>query len=296
MQRKWGTKFIFDMRGFWADERVEGGLWKLSNPLYRIIYHYFKRMEARFLSRADHTIVLTHQAKEIIHSWKQVAGQPIPLTVIPCCVDLDVFNPSRVQPETIDQLRTALEIPETAEVITYIGSIGTWYMLPEMLAFFKRLLLQKPGTVLVFVTNEAAGPILAAAEKAGIPAAAIRVRSAKRMEVPAFISLGKYSLFFIKPVFSKKASSPTKQGEIMAMGKPVICNSMVGDTDHVVDKYHSGVLVHAFSDREYDRVIGNLHEHHFNPAAIRQGAAAFFSLAEGVKAYAGAYRAVLHEK
>ena len=42
MKRRYNTKFIFDMRGFWADERIEGGIWNLSNPIYRIIYNYFK--------------------------------------------------------------------------------------------------------------------------------------------------------------------------------------------------------------------------------------------------------------
>ena len=26
---------IFDMRGFWADERIDGHLWSLNNPIYR---------------------------------------------------------------------------------------------------------------------------------------------------------------------------------------------------------------------------------------------------------------------
>src|SRR6185295_19129895 len=58
-KRNWGVKFVFDMRGFWADERVEGGLWNLRNPLYRMIYHYFKKKESEFLKEADHIISLT---------------------------------------------------------------------------------------------------------------------------------------------------------------------------------------------------------------------------------------------
>ena len=49
LKKKFNVKFLFDMRGFWADERVEGGLWNLRNPIYYIIYHYFKRMERKFL-------------------------------------------------------------------------------------------------------------------------------------------------------------------------------------------------------------------------------------------------------
>src|SRR5690606_35384747 len=29
-----GTSYLFDMRGFWADERVDGGLWRRNGSLY----------------------------------------------------------------------------------------------------------------------------------------------------------------------------------------------------------------------------------------------------------------------
>ena len=42
-KRLFGIPFLFDMRGFWADERVEGDLWNLKNPFYKLVYYYFKR-------------------------------------------------------------------------------------------------------------------------------------------------------------------------------------------------------------------------------------------------------------
>ena len=51
MKKQFGTKFIFDMRGFWADERIEGGIWKLSHPLYRLIYKFIKKQEKQRVER-----------------------------------------------------------------------------------------------------------------------------------------------------------------------------------------------------------------------------------------------------
>ena len=45
MKKRYGVKFIFDMRGFWADERVDGKLWSLRNPLFGAIYKFFKKKE-----------------------------------------------------------------------------------------------------------------------------------------------------------------------------------------------------------------------------------------------------------
>lgn len=296
MKKKWGTKFVFDMRGFWADERVDGKIWNLKNPVFKVVYNYFKKKEKDFLSHANYIISLTHNAKQIIHSWNEISNQPVPIQVIPCCVDLALFDPATIQQASVDQLRKELAIPAGAEVISYIGSIGTWYMLPEMLDLFKLWLSKKPGSILLFVTNDNPDDILMAAGKAGIADSAIRIKPAARVEVPAFIAVSDYSLFFIKPVFSKRASSPTKQGEIMAMGKPVICNSNVGDTDYVIKEFKSGVLVNDFSLADYNKAIEEVTaKDHFNALIIRDGARQFFSLEEGVKLYSEVYHTVLNE-
>ena len=35
LKKKYGLKFLNDIRGFWADERVDGGMWNMKNPLFR---------------------------------------------------------------------------------------------------------------------------------------------------------------------------------------------------------------------------------------------------------------------
>ena len=128
MKRTFGSKFIFDMRGFWADERIEGGLWNLNNPVYKIIYQYFKRKEKQLLSTSDYTITLTHKAKAIIHQWAGIKDQPIPIQVIPCCVDTELFDPQKIDEQAKAVLREQLGVPTDAFVLSYLGSLGTWYM------------------------------------------------------------------------------------------------------------------------------------------------------------------------
>ena len=52
-----GIKFVFDMRGFWADERVEGKIWNLKNPAFKLIYNYFKRQEINFLKTSVNRLI-----------------------------------------------------------------------------------------------------------------------------------------------------------------------------------------------------------------------------------------------
>ena len=91
LKLKYGVKFIFDMRGFWADERVDGSLWDLKKPIYRQIYNYFKRKERAFLKHADYVISLTENGKAEMLSWP-TTDPDINIKVIPCCTNLDLFQ------------------------------------------------------------------------------------------------------------------------------------------------------------------------------------------------------------
>ena len=45
LKHRFGLPFVFDMRGFWPEERVESGDWKLANPLFRAVFSFFKNRE-----------------------------------------------------------------------------------------------------------------------------------------------------------------------------------------------------------------------------------------------------------
>ena len=293
LKRTMGVKMVFDMRGFWADERVDGGLWNLKNPLYRTIYRYFKKKELQFFKEADYTISLTHQAKAEILSWKALQHHSIPVQVIPCCVDLDLFSRKNVSEKQIATIKETLQIPAGSFVISYVGSIGTWYMLDEMLLFFKEVVQEYPNAILLFVTKENKDDIWSAAVRAGIAQHNIRITESARNDMPAYIASSHCSLFFIKPAFSKKASSPTKQGEIMAMGIPVICNDNVGDTSYVVEHYHSGVVFKEFKPEAFRKALAAIRNTSFSPEEIRKGAMDFYALEKGVESYKQVYEKIV---
>lgn len=287
LKKHYGTKFVFDMRGFYADERVDGHIWNLSNPVYNTVYHYFKRKEKDFLSEADYVISLTNKAKGIIHSWEEIPGQPIPIQVIPCCADLDLFTTNNIKPDLQQQLRQQFNLTGNEFVLSYLGSIGTWYMLPEMLDFFKVLLQKRPDSRFLFITTDNPDHIYKAVQQKGINKDRIIVTPAERKSLPTFLSLSSWSIFFIKPVFSKSASSPTKQGEIMGMGIPHVCNAGVGDVDEVLSAYKgSGIVVPDFTAPCYEAAISKMLKPSTGTAPVPE----VYSLKLGVSKYAEVYR------
>jgi glycosyltransferase involved in cell wall biosynthesis len=290
LKRKHGVKFIFDMRAFYADERVDGKLWNLKNPVFKAVYSYFKKKEVEFLSEADHSISLTAKGKEIIHTWNHIANQPVPVEVIPCCADLDHFHPSKVDGFLQSDLKAKFNLNNDDFVITYLGSIGTWYLLDEMLDFFKVMVEKRPNSKFLFITTDRPETILNPAKEKGISLDRIRISPAKREEVPTFLSLADAAIFFIQPVFSKSGSSPTKHGEMLGMGLPVIANSGVGDVDSIIEDTDSGILVREFTTEAYEKAVDQIDDLLGIPTEQLQAAAKkYYSLEEGVKRYNAVY-------
>jgi len=291
LKKKGGVKFIFDMRGFWADERVEGGLWNIKNPVYKTIYNYFKRKEQNFLIHADFVITLTERAKTEIITNFNLKERTTEIAVTPCCADTDFFSEKNVDEKEKNILLDQLKINSGDLIISYSGSIGTWYMLSEMLDFFKRLTEAYKNAKFLFITHDDPAKISDAVNKKNINPDRIMIFSALRKQMPVLLSLTDIALFFIIPVYSKMASSPTKMGEIMSMGIPFITNSGVGDVDPFVERTGAGLLVKSFTDASYDEVIGKIPELlKLSPEKIRNMAMDEYSLHHGISVYYNVYK------
>lgn len=288
MKRRFKTAFLFDMRGFWADERVDGNIWNLKNPVYRWVYHFFKVKEKVFFSTADHIISLTNEGKKEILSWNGFENLTDKISVIPCCVDIVKFDKKRVSTEMLKVKKSELGISDSQFILGYVGSIGTWYMLEEMLSFYKRSSKPLTNPLFLFVTKENENDIYRLSDNMDIPRKEIIVTSCYHNDMPLYMSLFNCSIFFIKPVYSKKASSPTKQGELMAMGIPVICNDKVGDTADIVRKYNSGLVIS--SEKINESVIS---DYTFSESNAIEGAQEYFGLEKGVNTYGEIYKKII---
>lgn len=293
LKKKYGVKFLFDIRGFWVDERVDGGIWNLNNPLYKIIYNDYKKREADFISNCDALVSLTHNGKKEMLKWKSYKQQP--LSVIPCSADFDLFSlTSEVQKL---EARRKLKLNESDFVISYLGSIGTWYMIDEMMEFFSLLKARIPTSKFLFITNGEHGKIKQVAQTHGINANDLVLTSAPRKEVPSVTKASDVSISFIKPCYSKISSSPTKLGELLAMGVPVVCNSGVGDVKEIVEQTQSGICIDDFEKSTMTNAAMNLFEvvKNVKHRLIRDKAKEIYDLENARNKYIHLYKTVLKD-
>lgn len=290
LKRRFGCRFVFDMRGFYADERVDGGIWNTQRLVYRMVYNFFKKKEKTFMTESDAIVSLTHSAKSEILSWnlQDVANEKI--TVIPCCADTKHFDYERQNIQDVEKWRNVLNINTDNYVLSYLGSVGTWYMLPEMMDFFSELLKLRSNAVFLLITRDSRQLIMDEALRHNIPENKIIVQPATRDEVPQLALLSDASLFFIKPVWSKKASSPTKLAELMSLGIPCLTNRGVGDVDAIMEENPIGILIDGWTASDYDTAISKLLTLPAEGRKIaRQQACDKFSLETGVLAYKQIY-------
>lgn len=291
LKRKFGVRFLFDMRGFWPDEKVEGNSWPQSNPAFRSVYRWFKALEARLLEGADHIISLTYEGQRQLRTRPQFQPAGPEITVIPCCVDFTHFP--LVAPTDRAAGRAALGLAQHSPVLVYLGSLGSWYMLDEMLDFFGVMLAREPQAVFLFVTHDAPAPIRAAASARGVPGERIVVRAASREEVPLFMAAADVGIFFIQPVFSKKASSPTKMGEMLALGLPLVTNAGVGDVAQIVEETGCGVAIDRFDAAAYGEALDTIEAMVRAPEAQREKALPWFDVEIGIARYDEVYRTLM---
>ncbi|MEP7128067.1 MAG: glycosyltransferase [Chitinophagales bacterium] len=287
IKNRFSCKLIFDMRGFWADERVEGGIWHLKNPLYKRAFDFFKKKEYELLQHSDAIISLTENAKQEMLGRNELSIIPEKITVIPCCADLDFFSEKNAAPDRT-AFRKELGIQSKDFVLCYSGSTGTWYLLNEMLRFFSCLHEAHPDSIFLLVTMDAPEIILAEAKKLRLPAKKIIIRSVARKLMPQYLSIADAAIFFIRNSFSKKASSPTKMGEFMSMGIPIICNSGVGDVDVIMKQCNAGIVLSSLDNATMKAAAIQLLQSSFSKEKII-AAAQSLSLEKGIGQYQQVY-------
>jgi glycosyltransferase involved in cell wall biosynthesis len=293
MKKKYDVKFLNDIREFYADSRVDGKIWNSGSFFYKKIYRFFKQKEDEAVEKSDGIVCLTYAAEKIIKQWPQIRKQ-IPLKVIPCSVDMDLFDPERIDFDKVATLKKTLNISDDELIISYLGSIGSWYLTDEMMQLFKMISDKIPKAKFLFISPNEHETILNAAMKSGLSKMKLLITKASRSEVPALLSLSKFSVFFIKPCYSKQSSSPTKHGEIMAMGIPVITNAGVGDVGDIVTASNSGLVLDSLDEKQFHLIVDKIDEGIiFDKIAIRNAAMEYYDLDSAIKKYLEIYREIL---
>jgi len=238
-------RLLFDIRGLMAEEYVDAGNWREGSLPFRLI----KAVERQAIERADAVVVLTERARRLLF-----AGDDGRVAVIPCCVDVDqVLEPTDARGRLREQLGLGHQ-----PVLIYVGKFSGWYLQREMVEFFARARQVMPDLHFLVLTQSDPSIVLAEFERFDIPRGARTITQVEHQDVAAYLAVADAAIAFIRPCYSKLSSSPTKIGEYLASGLPIVTGPGIGDVDRLLADYDTGVVLESFEPESLDEGIRRL--------------------------------------
>ena len=254
LKKIFNIKLVFDCRGMWTDERADNNNWKIKNFFYRSVYKIFKRIEDALFINSDSIVVLTQKIRIYLITKYAIEKK---ITVIPCSVSYDLFKyQTNINRSSI--LKKEFGISKYKYIFYYSGSLGGIYQLDEMLNFFQSIYKSNNNHYFIFFTNNQEILNKTLLDKKYIDIKKnIKIKNIDRELLPKYISLCDMMIYFIKPTFSKTASCPTKLGESLSIGVPIITNKGIGDIEDFFLKMKPGYLINNTDRINYEKVIKN---------------------------------------
>ncbi len=276
--------WLFDARGFWVDEKVYKGSLKANGVAYR----WLKRQEKRLYGAADAVVMLANAGVKSLRC-KQWLTAGVPVAVIPTCVDTQRFRPNTSE--------TNQYLPQHgAKRLLCVGSVGAGYLGEAVFRAFAAMQRVFPDYRCELCSRTDRDEVVKLAQATGVDLSRLKIYTATHEEMPGHLAAGGIGLSFIRPHPSKAASCPTKVGEYLACGMPVLYNPGIGDMDVVLGDGHVAVRCEALGTEGLMTALRqavSLNESPGTRQRCRQLAMDYFSLDKGVAAYDALYCQVL---
>jgi glycosyltransferase involved in cell wall biosynthesis len=281
LKKFFGIHFIFDMRGFWADERVERGIWGEKSRIYSVV----KWLERYFLLNADVVVSLTHAGVAVMRRFPYLKERAPIFEVIPTCTNLETFS-------LVHSIGPSMINGDMNFILGYVGSVDTAYMFDPVIRCFKILRELREDARLLIITRSSSECLNTLLKEYAIPEGCVEIKAVSHNRVAEEMERMDAGIFFVKTGFSATASAPTKLGEFLACGVPCLGNSGVGDVESILEGERVGIILHEFgSDAEVEAVsslLGLCNEPEIKNRCV-EVASRYFSLAQGVESYGRIY-------
>jgi len=275
-----GTPFIFDMRALWPEELVTAGRLRRGS----IIHKALVGLERRCLRDAAMVVSLTEAATHYLKQQypNELADQDI--AIIPTCTNLERFMLSSE--------------PPGARVYGCIGTVlSGWFRLDWLAGFYLQVAARDHDALFEVVTRDEKDAVRSALDPDGIlgdrlaiyPLPSDRVQGALQKQSASV-------MFYAGGETSELGRSPTRMGEVLGCGVPVVANEGVGDVADIIRRYNVGVIVKDRSEAAMSVALDELEVLRSDPdlpSRCRKAAEEVFSLEAGTEAYRKIYAETL---
>lgn len=233
-----GSKYIFDIRGFWFNEKYDAKL--INFFLLKIL----KKIENKLYKNADYILTLTYKSIKYINKEYKISKKKI--SYIACFTDTKKFSFNK-------------KTPNKELTFGYVGNVKLSYNFKKVLSFLEIFNTINKNWKLYFVNN-----YLSEKEKKNI---FLKFKNKNKIFFykSNFENINKIykkfdvGIYFLKKDFSKTASCPTKLGEMLSCGIPIITNSGIGDIEmYLKNEKKCGFIIDDLKKSSLKEINSNL--------------------------------------
>lgn len=207
-------KIIFDIRGFWFDEKYEAGF------ISRSTYKFLKLSEKFFFRIADIIVTLSEVSKKIIINKFNVKTQKI--HVIPTFTNFNNFKNKEKKTN------------KGKITFGYIGNLKMNYEFFKVIKFLNIYNKINKNWSFLIASSYDKKDLKILNNKYLFDKQKIFIKDIKYEEMNNFYSNIDACIYFLNDRFSKKACCPTKLGELIATNTPIITNPNIGDINKII--------------------------------------------------------------
>ena len=279
VHRLTGTPFIFDMRALWPEELITAGRLRRGSIVHRVLTY----LEKVCLRDAATVVSLTDAAVGYLRDQYPAELQRQRIAVIPTCADLQRFKRS--------------DKPPIKHVYGCVGTVlSGWFLMDWLAALFNTVAQKDPEARFEVVTRDDAEKVRAALDINGKLGDRLSIFPSASESVHEALQKQSTSVMFFTSGTSKLGSAPTRLGEALGCGVPVVANVGVGDVADIIRRYNVGVIVKDGSEAAMTTALDELEALRSDPdlpSRCRKAAEEVFSLEAGTEAYRKLYADIL---
>jgi glycosyltransferase involved in cell wall biosynthesis len=136
---------------------------------------------------------------------------------------------------------------ERSFVFVYAGGTQSWQCLDDMLSLFDRIqrfdLFKDFHPLLLLLVWNASFSLEERARKLNITTTNIFLYNLPHEKIPGYLQASDAAFLLRKDITTNLVSSPTKVGEYLASGVPIITTPFVGDASDIVQKGNVGFIL-----------------------------------------------------
>lgn len=227
-ERSAELKLVFDCHGTAPEEA------RMNNAHPKRVAA-LAELERHCIAGADMNVFVSEAMRQFY--LKEYGFAELPAVIVPCCVAEERF-PKK------DAACALAELPSQRPILVYLGTMAAWQCAQEMLGLFARLRELAPELFLLLLVPPSDHPLAREfLEKNHIPPESVLLTGVKHHEVAPILQQCHAGFLLRKLDPVNRVSSPTKFGEYLAAGLPVIMTEGIGDFSALAESEGVGITL-----------------------------------------------------